>query len=177
MISDLPEDCDNSETVAGVTILYHDKKVIGYNLAQMPELPGGYHRLDAIKLRAINDRLLAAGLPKTEITDNPRINGEVTAKQEYPECTVLQVNIGEKTVQIVTKLKNIDLRQKVVVLLPGAVTGNGDIIRESKVYDHLSEGVLGSRYNILGDAQAQGVIYHLPEDTQVGSEFIEIAGA
>ena len=162
---------DKEVTKDKVTILYSKDEIIGYNFSLMPELKGGYHPLDQEKLELINDILTLHNLPLLNEEINPLVIGRILACEKNGDVTICQVDIKEKTLQIVTKAQNVAVKQKVVVVLPGAVLYNGDIIEEGKVYNHLSQGVLGSRYSLFGKLEDRGFILELSQDAEVGKVF------
>ena len=120
--------------------------------------------------------------------------GEIVKIERHPDAdklVVCQVNIGEKTIQIVTGAPNVAEGQKVPVVLDGGrVAGghdgsplpeNGIEIKAGKLRGVESNGMmcsieeLGSDRNLYPDAPEYG-IYILPSDLENGSDVLDYLG-
>lgn len=122
------------------------------------------------------------------------IVGQIMSIEPHPDATkliVCQVNIGEKTLQIVTGANNVKVGDKVPVVIDGGkVAGghdggplpeNGIVIKNGKLRGVDSYGMmcsieeLGSNRDMYPLAPEEG-IYIFPEDTPVGADAIEVLG-
>ncbi len=120
--------------------------------------------------------------------------GQIQKIEPHPDATklvVCQVDIGGRTIQIVTGAPNVKEGQKVPVVLDGGkVAGghdggplpeNGIAIKKGKLRGVESDGMmcsieeLGSSRDMYPDAPELG-IYILPEDTPVGADAVEVLG-
>lgn len=102
--------------------------------------------------------------------------GEVLSKEKHPDAdklNVCQVNVGETT-QIVCGAPNVDVGQKVIVALPGAVLPEFKI-KKSKIRGVESNGMICSLAELGIDKKycdASGIEV-LPENAEVGMNPIE----
>ncbi len=119
--------------------------------------------------------------------------GQIEQIEPHPDADKLiicQVNIGEKTIQIVTGAPNVSVGDKVPVVLDGGkVAGNHDgkmteggiPIKKGKLRGIESNGMmcsieeLGSSRDMYPEAPEFG-IYIFPEDAEVGADAIEALG-
>lgn len=122
------------------------------------------------------------------------IVGQIKSIEPHPDATKLiicQVDIGEKTLQIVTGASNVKVGDKVPVVIDGGkVAGGHDggplpedgiVIKNGKLRGIDSFGMmcsieeLGSNRDMYPLAPEEG-IYVFPEDTVVGSDAIDVLG-
>ena len=122
------------------------------------------------------------------------IVGEILSIEKHPDADkliVCQVNIGEKTLQIVTGAPNVQVGDKVPVVIDGGkVAGGHDggplpedgiTIKNGKLRGVESFGMmcsieeLGSDRNYYPEAPEYG-IYIFPKDTPAGADAIELLG-
>ncbi len=120
--------------------------------------------------------------------------GQILSIEKHPDADKLiicQVNIGEKTIQIVTGASNVKAGDKVPVVLDGGKVAGGHDggplpedgirIKKGKLRGVESDGMmcsieeLGSDRNMYPDAPESG-IYILPENTPVGADAVEVLG-
>ncbi len=119
--------------------------------------------------------------------------GQIEKIDRHPDAdklVICQVNVGTETIQIVTGAPNVEEGQKVpVVLVGGSVAGGHDgtkteggiKIKKGKLRGIESNGMmcsieeLGSTKEFYPLAPEDG-IYILPEDTEVGSDAIDLLG-
>lgn len=120
--------------------------------------------------------------------------GQITKIERHPDADkliVCQVDIGTRTIQIVTGAPNVKEGDKVPVVLDGGkVAGghdggplpeNGIKIKKGKLRGVESCGMmcsieeLGSSRDMYPDAPESG-IYILPKDTPVGADAVEVLG-
>lgn len=131
----------------------------------------------------LGDRLTMAGIP-VEGIDRPCeglrniVTGLIRSVDPHPNAERLSVcllDLGDKTVKIVTAATNVRSGQIVPVALSGAVLADGKIIEAADFRGVLSEGMLCSAEEILGDTkiiapEKREGIYILPADTQLGQD-------
>lgn len=119
--------------------------------------------------------------------------GQIEKIERHPDAdklVVCQVNIGEKTIQIVTGAPNVKEGQKVPVVLDGgrvagghdgSLTKGGIEIKTGKLRGVDSYGMmcsieeLGSTREMYPEAPENG-IYIFPDDVEVGADAIEVLG-
>jgi phenylalanyl-tRNA synthetase beta chain len=87
---------------------------------------------------------------------------------------VAQVDVGEKTVQIVTAATNVNTGDKIPVSLPGATLANGLNITESELRGEASFGMMCSAVE-CGLTDTSPGVWVLPPNVPVGTDFIEYA--
>lgn len=96
--------------------------------------------------------------------------GEVTELEKHPNADrlrVAKVNVGKETLQIVCGAPNIEKGQKVPVALVGAMLSGSFEIKQSKIRDVESYGMICSQKELgLGDSH-EGIMV-LPESAIVG---------
>ncbi|AQY51358.1 tRNA-binding domain-containing protein [Listeria weihenstephanensis FSL R9-0317] len=101
--------------------------------------------------------------------------GHVISKEKHPNAdklNVCQVDLGDKTVQIVCGAPNVDADQKVVVAKIGAVMPSGLIIKPSNLRGEDSFGMIcAARELAIPDAPEEKGIMILDDSYEVGSEF------
>lgn len=97
---------------------------------------------------------------------------EKTAHEDADKLNVCQVDIGEKTLQIVCGAPNVDVNQKVVVAKVGAVMPSGLKIRPSKLRGVPSNGMICSQKELgLPNAPTEKGIYVLDDTFSIGEAF------
>ncbi len=135
-----------------------------------------------IPVQELADKLSLSGLEVEAIdTINPDICNIITGKiekiEKHPNADKLNVTWvtdGKKTHQIVCGAKNIFEGAIVPVSLPGAKLPNGMVIKETKLRDVDSCGMICSESE-LGIKETSEGIWLLPADTPVGIDFVEYA--
>lgn len=120
--------------------------------------------------------------------------GEILQIEKHPDADkliVCQVNIGTETIQIVTGANNVNVGDKVPVVLDGgkvagghdggALPEEGIKIKAGKLRGVPSNGMmcsieeLGSSRDMYPEAPEEG-IYLFPKDTVVGTDAVEVLG-
>lgn len=136
-----------------------------------------------VSAEELADKLTKCGMEVEEISyQNEHLHDVVTGKilkiEKHPQAdklVVCQVDIKNKTVQIVTAATNVFEGAIVPVSLPGADLCNGIKIEKSKLRGVESEGMfcsgeeLGIDENYFEGAGVNGILI-LPKDTQVGQK-------
>lgn len=156
-------------------------ELLGYNLfnaSKYLELSGkGQIALDEDKLAKIQQAFKDNGVEDTLEADlSPKfVVGYVKDKQPHENAdklNVCQVDLGEKTVQIVCGAPNVEAGQKVVVAKVGAVMPSGLIIKPAELRGVPSNGMICSQKELgMKDAPKEKGIYVLEESAVVGSPF------
>ncbi len=137
----------------------------------------------------LGERLTMAGIP-VEGIERPCeglrniVTGLIRSVDPHPNAerlSVCQLDLGDKTVKIVTAATNVRAGQIVPVALSGAVLADGKIIESADFRGVLSEGMLCSAEEILGDTkiiapEKREGIYVLPADTQLGQDIRPVMG-
>ncbi|MBC1434353.1 DUF4479 domain-containing protein [Listeria rocourtiae] len=101
--------------------------------------------------------------------------GYVTSKEKHPNAdklNVCQVDLGDKTVQIVCGAPNVETGQKVVVAKIGAVMPSGLIIKPSNLRGEDSFGMIcAARELAIPNAPEEKGIMVLDDSYEIGAEF------
>ncbi|AME08843.1 MULTISPECIES: YtpR family tRNA-binding protein [Gemella] len=111
--------------------------------------------------------------------DDYFVVGEVLTKEKHPDADKLSVTTVKvsdtEVLQIVCGAPNVDVGQKVVVSLIGAMLPSGLLIKKSKLRGVESDGMLCSRRE-LGLSYEEGVkgILILDKNTEVGTRFKDL---
>jgi phenylalanyl-tRNA synthetase beta chain len=129
-------------------------------------------------------KLTSAGLEVESVTDlgKPFANvviGQIVEMGAHPKAdrlTLCQVNVGEGQLrQIVCGAKNHRQGDKVVAALPGAVLPGDFAIKESKIREVESRGMLCSEVELGMSKEGEGILI-LPNEAPVGKSFAEFYG-
>lgn len=137
----------------------------------------------------LGDRLTMAGIP-VEGIDRPGqelnniFTGLIRSVDPHPNAdrlSVCVIDVGSRTVRIVTGATNVESGQVVPVALAGAVLADGKIIQPADFRGVASDGMLCSAEEILGDTklippEKRDGIYILPADTAIGQDIRSIMG-
>ncbi|MDR2660962.1 MAG: phenylalanine--tRNA ligase subunit beta [Lactobacillaceae bacterium] len=154
--------------------------------------------IDNFEINNLNDAdKLAAqiGLTSSEIENVsylvPQSSGLVVAKildvkdnENSDHLKIVQVNNGKNNFQIVSGAPNIEFGQVVILAMVGAKLFNGKEIKETKIADYISSGMLVSLQEIgfndsIAPKKHEEGIYVFPEnaDIQLGQDAIDALGA
>ncbi|NLO35096.1 MAG: phenylalanine--tRNA ligase subunit beta, partial [Clostridiaceae bacterium] len=110
------------------------------------------------------------------------VTGRIRTVEPHPDADRLvlcQVDIGTRTIQIVTGASNVFAGAVVPVAVDGAVLADGSVIRSGQLRGQLSDGMLCSIQELgftahdFPDAAADG-IYILPPETKIGQDLREL---
>jgi phenylalanyl-tRNA synthetase beta chain len=137
----------------------------------------------------MGDRLTMAGIP-VEGIDRPCtglkniVTGLIRSVDPHPNAERLSVCVlylGARIVRIVTAATNVRPGQVVPVALAGAILADGKVIQPTDFRGVLSEGMLCSAEEILGDTKVispekRDGIYILPPDTPLGKDICPVMG-
>lgn len=128
--------------------------------------------------------LTAAGIEVESVADNTKAFahikiGRLLEVGQHPNAdrlTVCRVDVGEGSPrQIVCGAKNHRVGDLVVAALPGAVLPGNFAIKESKIRDVESRGMLCSESELGMKAESEGILI-LPKDAPVGKDFADYMG-
>ncbi|MGE3386086.1 MAG: phenylalanine--tRNA ligase subunit beta, partial [Bdellovibrionales bacterium] len=134
--------------------------------------------------KPLADKLTAAGLEVESVTDMGKqfanvVVGKIIELGKHPNAdrlTVCQVDTGEgKARQIVCGAKNHKQGDFVVAALPGAVLPGDFAIKESKIREIESKGMLCSEVELGLKSESEGILI-LPKDAPVGKAFASYFG-
>ena len=137
-------------------------------------------------LYELAEKIKKAGINIEAVISNHIDNlviGEVLKCKKHPDSdhlNICEVNIGEKTVQIVCGASNVKDGIKVIVALPGAVLPGGFEIKKSKIRGVESNGMICALFEIgleeKTDETYNKGIYIVSEDVKVGSDAMSTLG-
>ena len=137
-------------------------------------------------LYELAEKIKKAGINIEAVISNHIDNlviGEVLKCKKHPDSdhlNICEVNIGEKTIQIVCGASNVKDGIKVIVALPGAVLPGGFEIKKSKIRGVESNGMICALFEIgleeKTDETYNKGIYIVSEDVKVGSDAMSTLG-
>jgi phenylalanyl-tRNA synthetase beta chain len=129
-------------------------------------------------------KLTAAGLEVESVTDLSRqfghvVTGKIVELGKHPKAdrlTLCQVDAGEGSLrQIVCGATNHRQNDHVVVALPGAILPGDFQIKDSKIRDVESRGMLCSESELGLKSESEGILI-LPSDAPIGVPFARYFG-
>lgn len=106
---------------------------------------------------------------------------EIKSHENADKLVVLRVDVGDKTLQIVTGAPNVEENAHVIVALDGAVMADGLEIKTSELRGVESQGMccsyqeLGFKESLIPKAYKDGIVL-LPKDTKPGQSISEALG-
>lgn len=146
-----------------------------------------YVDLSEVSAQTLADTLTLAGLEVESFeplaSGSHLIIGEVLRCEKHPQAdqlSVTEVNVGQKSLNIVCGAPNVAQGQKVIVAQVGSILPN-IIIKEAKIKDIMSQGMICSLSEIgvnpkgLTQAQLDGIEV-LSDDAPVGHEALSYLG-
>lgn len=155
----------------GFVFIFNDQQVVGINIFNYKKyfssIEQGYHLLgNEVKEYLLNN---FKQFIKEEDFDSFLKIGKILDKKMHPNSEklfVLDVEFENQKLQIITNVKDVTINKKYLFALNGATLANGIEIKESKVMNVLSQGMIVS-YNSLG-IKKEGIIdcenYSLNDD-------------
>jgi phenylalanyl-tRNA synthetase beta chain len=146
-----------------------------------------YVNIEDIDIRTLSDMLTMTGSHVDSIIDLGKnidkvITGRILELQKHPDAEKLfiaKVDIGNKTIQIVTGAQNIKVDNFIPVALDGAVLPNDVKINSSEIRGVLSEGMMCS-YEELGiddkliPKESKNGILIFPNEVELGKDINEV---
>lgn len=173
----------SSNRIDDLCILYHDDKVIGYNLFSaslyIDNLADGMIKISPLFVEQFNKILNQYNQKPVESDyDDGFVVGKVIEIESHPDSDHLhlcKVDIKSELLQIVCGAPNVELNQLVVVAKINAVMPSGLIIKPSKLRGIDSFGMLCSQKE-LGLANAplvRGIMILDNEKYEVGESFFK----
>lgn len=160
-----------------------DGKAVGYNIfnasKHLPIEGNGHIKLTPELLDGLQNVLKESGIDDQLDSDlSPKfVVGYVKTKEKHPNAdklSILQVDVGNETLQIVCGAPNVEADQKVVVAKVGAVMPSDMVIKDAELRGVPSSGMVCSmkELNLLNAPQEKGIMV-LSEDYQTGQPFFE----
>ena len=130
-------------------------------------------------------KITKAGINVEKVISNNIDNlvvGQIIKCKNHPNSDhlhICDVNIGDKTIQIVCGAPNVRKDLKVIVALPGAVLPDGEI-KKSKIRGEESNGMICALYELGLEAYSDEAYAHgieeLSDDAPVGMDALEYLG-
>ncbi|AYU55502.1 YtpR family tRNA-binding protein [Staphylococcus debuckii] len=166
-----------------VVRITQDNKVTGYNIfnaSQNLSLEGNGHiKLTPELVEQLQQTINDAGIDDKLDSDlSPKfVVGYVESKEKHQNAdklSVLKVDVGNETLQIVCGAPNVEAGQKVVVAKVGAVMPSGMVIKDAELRGVPSSGMVCSMKELnLPNAPKEKGILVLSDEYQVGQPFFE----
>lgn len=173
-------DYNKKDDVVEIT---QDGQVVGFNIFNVSDkikIEGNGHiKLISEIIEALQQSINNSGFNYKLDTDlSPKfVVGYVETKEKHPDAdklSVLKVNVGNETLQIVCGAPNVAAEQKVVVAKVGAVMPSGMIIKDAKLRGVDSSGMICSMKELdLPNAPQEKGIMVLNDDYEIGQAFFE----
>ena len=173
-------DYNKKDDVVEIT---QDGQVVGFNIFNVSDkikIEGNGHiKLTSEIIEALQQSINNSGFNYKLDTDlSPKfVVGYVETKDKHPDAdklSVLKVNVGNETLQIVCGAPNVAAEQKVVVAKVGAVMPSGMIIKDAKLRGVDSSGMICSMKELdLPNAPQEKGIMVLNDDYEIGQAFFE----
>ncbi|HEC2156736.1 tRNA-binding protein [Staphylococcus delphini] len=166
-----------------VVAIKDNQKIVGFNLFEATN----HLNIDGVGHIKLTETLLAEIQKMVDSTDldyqieadlSPKfVVGYVQSKEKHPNAdklSIVQVDVGTETLQIVCGAPNIDQGQKVVVAKVGAVMPSGMIIKDAELRGVPSSGMVCSmkELNLPNAPQEKGIMV-LDDHYQVGQPFFD----
>ncbi|MTV20142.1 YtpR family tRNA-binding protein [Staphylococcus delphini] len=166
-----------------VVAIKDNQKIVGFNLFEATN----HLNIDGVGHIKMTEMLLAEIQKMIDSTDldyqieadlSPKfVVGYVQSKEKHPNAdklSIVQVDVGTETLQIVCGAPNIDQGQKVVVAKVGAVMPSGMIIKDAELRGVPSSGMVCSmkELNLPNAPQEKGIMV-LDDHYQVGQPFFD----
>ncbi|HDA7218562.1 TPA: DUF4479 domain-containing protein [Staphylococcus aureus] len=175
----------NEGNVVGYNIfeITNEGNVVGYNIFEISKditiEETGHIKLTDELVNVFQKRISEAGFDyKLNADLSPKfVVGYVETKDKHPDAdklSVLNVNVGNDTLQIVCGAPNVEAGQKVVVAKVGAVMPSGMVIKEAELRGVASSGMICSMKELnLPNAPEEKGIMVLNDSYEIGQAFFE----
>lgn len=173
-------DYNKKDDVVEIT---QDGQVVSFNIFNVSDkikIEGNGHiKLTSEIIEALQQSINNSGFNYQLDTDlSPKfVVGYVETKEKHPDAdklSVLKVNVGNETLQIVCGAPNVAAEQKVVVAKVGAVMPSGMVIKDAKLRGVDSSGMICSMKELdLPNAPQEKGIMVLNDDYEIGQAFFE----
>lgn len=142
-----------------------------------------------VDVKTLCEKLVSVGFEVEEVIDLSEafsgvVVGQILSLEQHPNADklkVCQVDVGDRTVQIVTNAKNLAVGNKVPVSLDGAILNDGTHIKPGELRGVKSDGMfcggeeLGADDSIYPGASGDSVLV-LFDDETVGASMTEVLG-
>ncbi|HCZ0622074.1 TPA: YtpR family tRNA-binding protein [Staphylococcus aureus] len=175
----------NEGNVVGYNIfeITNEGNVVGYNIFEISKditiEETGHIKLTDELVNVFQKRISEAGFDyKLNADLSPKfVVGYVETKDKHPDAdklSVLNVNVGNDTLQIVCGAPNVEAGQKVVVAKVGAVMPSGMVIKDAELRGVASSGMICSmkELNLLNAPEEKGIMV-LNDSYEIGQAFFE----
>ncbi|HDC9871328.1 TPA: DUF4479 domain-containing protein [Staphylococcus aureus] len=175
----------NEGNVVGYNIfeITNEGNVVGYNIFEISKditiEETGHIKLTDELVNVFQKRISEAGFDyKLNADLSPKfVVGYVETKDKHPDAdklSVLNVNVGNDTLQIVCGAPNVEAGQKVVVAKVGAVMPSGMVIKDAELRGVASSGMICSMKELnLPNAPEEKGIMVLNDSYEIGQSFFE----
>ncbi|HDJ5123367.1 TPA: DUF4479 domain-containing protein [Staphylococcus aureus] len=175
----------NEGNVVGYNIfeITNEGNVVGYNIFEISKditiEETGHIKLTDELVNVFQKRISEAGFDyKLNADLSPKfVVGYVETKDKHPDAdklSVLNVNVGNDTLQIVCGAPNVEAGQKVVVAKVGAVMPSGMVIKDAELRGVASSGMICSMKELnLPNAPEEKGIMVINDSYEIGQAFFE----
>ncbi|MCU5746133.1 DUF4479 domain-containing protein [Staphylococcus sp. SQ8-PEA] len=159
-----------------------DGRIVGFNFFNVNDIDfngNGHIKLNESIIKGLQQKIDDAQINYKLDTDlSPSfVVGYVIEKEKHPNAdklSIVKVDVGDDTLQIVCGAPNIDKAQKVVVAKVGAVMPSGMVIKNAELRGVASSGMICSMKELnLPDAPQEKGIMVLSNDYEIGAPFFK----
>ncbi len=172
----------NYNKKGNVVEITNEGNVVGYNIFEISKditiEEKGHIKLTDELVNVFQKRISEAGFDyKLNADLSPKfVVGYVETKDKHPDAdklSVLNVNVGNDTLQIVCGAPNVEAGQKVVVAKVGAVMPSGMVIKDAELRGVASSGMICSMKELnLPNAPEEKGIMVLNDSYEIGQAFL-----
>lgn len=137
-------------------------------------------------LKELAKKITSAGINVEKVISNHIDNlviGEILSVKEHPDSDhmhVCQVDVGDKTVEIVCGAPNVKEKMKVIVALEGAVLPGDFVIKKSKIRGVESNGMICALFELGLEEKTEETyskgIYEVDNKAKVGIDAMKYLG-
>lgn len=163
----------------GITAIYHQDTLIGINVynprSMFPDLTTGIiRRFSPAQFKTLQTILkpLEGQLTLPAFHSGFQV-ALVTEKNDHPDADALfvcQLNLGQRSIQVVTNSSKVKAGDNVIVALPGAMLADGQLVQEGMMMKVPSQGMLCSEKTLGITPETQVGVMILPATAVIGKD-------
>jgi tRNA-binding EMAP/Myf-like protein len=167
------------QSVGGITAIYHQDTLIGINVynprSMFTDLTTGIiRRFSPAQFKTLQTILkpLEGQLTLPAFHSGFQV-ALVREKNDHPDADALfvcQLNLGQRSIQVVTNSRKVKVDDKVIVALPGAMLTDGQLVQEGMMMKMPSQGMLCSEKTLGINPETQVGVMILPAIAVIGKD-------
>jgi len=172
---------DNTEKFDNVEVFYSGNKVdeiriLDFSNIMKIKVEGLLPVINSKVLEIINSTLINHGLSPLETQKNSGFEvGKIINIEKVDDCSICNVDLGNKVVKIVSKSKNLYQGLRCVVCLNGTFMPDGNQLKQVEYKGYLSDGLICSAndLDVTKDSKSDDAI-ELGDGFELGSDFFQL---